>query len=903
MNSKSNESDPIEQGRGLPIEENVIVLNADNVQITHSDKQEERHCGVIYGSDEKVHQLLDLNTSVSDNKILFNDVVINIETDTRRDGNDTPHRNNDDIRLIVEENSMNSSKVDIYSEPLLSSEDDEISIKESYTKTVVQRPEYETLNIFLNELYKKELDLNNKFSDQELTDIRAAVVEQVNRIAQIIYKIDSRLNTQEVLLVGSAREGTQIIRPCEFDFILILGALSKRGAVSIIPEDQEGDSREYMHVKLKDEDIRSIFHEFSDNDCIRASRLLPWDRQGLRDLFSTAVHQAVELCSKSYIKMNTGILKLIRSKPKRSGPACTIRLLWERDTAGNHSALEISVDLCSAIKLDVEEYYRSLPTSNRIITNDFTDIQSTDSSDNSVSDDLDHAKVRDSDQDHNKYTWASMNSEALIQARSTKSVLSLSGNIAPNDMNHTKCGESVSSPSCYIVSKDIGHTKCTESVLSLSGNMVQIDLTHTNNTKSVLYQASSIVSKDVDHAKSIDLDFTECIELSITPCDFYHTKSDKSTFCNQVVNHLNHTVSTESVLSASGNEASNDEDHAKRIESVLLMPRSDMRFKVTFTEAELQLTLNMSEHHKKCYRILKFIVNGEPFPFERHQCNRIKKFIGNIRRTHRHSYFLKRLVWDHHYIQQCDEEVHLGLCVNKMLRKLKESEDLVHPFNKRIIVDTSKGLDKISIYRKSKFGQDFGLDLLLDGCKEKVMKRPIEEYDYKACRNAIAGRRYVFYKILRLSLWLFFLMGIVSVVIFLTILLSQPRENYSTKLMAEILFITELFLPFVFQLYMLFLRSAVYSKWTLLANRLSLCTKNVDFWVFCTILALSLLVLLSYIVAYPDVPYVNKFGLVFFFLIFYTIRGCFGFSYKIRLFISKYRSILHRRVNVKMCNN
>ena len=887
MNSISRESDPIEPGRGLPVEANVIVLNADNVQSTHSDKQGERHHCVKYGSDDKVHQLLDLNTSNSDNKILFDDVVINIETDTRRDGNDKPHRNNDDIRLIVEENSMNSSKVDIYSEPLLSPEDNEISKEESYTKTDVQRPEYETLNRLLNELHEKELDLHNRYSDQELTDIREAVVKQVNLIAQRIYEIDSRLKTHEILLVGSAREGTQIIRPCEYDFILILDALSKRGAVSIIPEDQEGDSREYMHVKLKDEDIRSIFHEFSDNDCIRASRLLPWDRQGLRDLFSTAVHQAVELSSKSYIKMDTGILKLIRSKPKRSGPACTIRLLWERDTAGNHSALEISVDLCSAIKLDVEEYYRLLPISKKTITNDFTDIQSTDSSDKPVSDDLDHTKLRDSDQDHNKYTWTSMKSETLNQAKSTKSVLSSSGNIASNDLNHTKCGESVSSPSCNIVSKDIGHTKRSEPVLSLSGNMVQNDLTHTNNTKSVLYQAGSIVSNDVDHAKSIDLDFTECIEPSITPCDFNYAKSVKSTFCNKVANHLDHTISTESVLSASGNVASNDEDHAKRIESVLLMPRSDMRFKVTFTEAELQLTLNLSGHHRKCYRLLKYIVNKEPFPFERN--NRIKKFIGFLRRTGRHSYILKRLVWDHYYIKQCDEEIDLGLCVDNMLQKLKESKDFVHPFNRRIIIDTSKCSDKINDYKKSMSG---GWDILhlnnMSSSVQKVKNTPIEEYDYEACRNAFAGRRYVFYKIFVLLMFWIIIIITVGLLFFDFIEDSVSQQLRDNEPMFKILYCTALLLPLVFLSYILFGRIVVYSKWTLLANRLSLCTENVDYWVFCTFLALLSFVTLLLIVFYPGADAGIIVGVV---LIEYALCG----------WLVVY--VLYRRVNVTMCNN
>ena len=112
-----------------------------------------------------------------------------------------------------------------------------------------------------------------------------------------------------MLLVGSARERTQIIRPCEYDSVLILEALSKPGAVSMIPEDTEGDSREYMHIKLKDDYVRSMFREICDKHCIRATHRLPWNCQGLRDLFTTAGLQAVMLCSKSSIKMDTQTFK------------------------------------------------------------------------------------------------------------------------------------------------------------------------------------------------------------------------------------------------------------------------------------------------------------------------------------------------------------------------------------------------------------------------------------------------------------------------------------------------------------------------------------------------------------------------------------------------------------------
>ena len=57
-------------------------------------------------------------------------------------------------------------------------------------------------------------------------------------------------------------------------------------------------------------------------------------------------------------------------------------------------------------------------------------------------------------------------------------------------------------------------------------------------------------------------------------------------------------------------------DCVRKTGSVLLMPREGFRFKVSFTEAELLRTEFMSEHHKTCYKILKYISNGEPFPYK-----------------------------------------------------------------------------------------------------------------------------------------------------------------------------------------------------------------------------------------------------------------------------------------------
>lgn len=101
----------------------------------------------------------------------------------------------------------------------------------------------ETLNKFLTDIYDKELDLNLKFSNQEINDIREAVEKLVNKLAEKLGEVDSRIKIAEVILLGSAMERSQIVRPCEYDFALTLDILSEPGVVSIIPADPDDSSR------------------------------------------------------------------------------------------------------------------------------------------------------------------------------------------------------------------------------------------------------------------------------------------------------------------------------------------------------------------------------------------------------------------------------------------------------------------------------------------------------------------------------------------------------------------------------------------------------------------------------------------------------------------------------------
>ena len=712
-----------------PIEVNVIILDANGDPVTplstDPTNQHERNASAMKKSEtERMCTVVgDSNHTTVDD-----DVIITMEDDIRTE-------ESDNTSTIVEletidkplKDELENIKPNIEvqttgtSNPKSSKANDKSSAsctKERHTKRGNTNLEdsYGTLNTFLNELYENKLALHNKFSKQEVSDIGAAVQKQVSLIAQRIYEIDSRLKVREVIPVGSSRENTQIIRPCEFDFIYILDALSKPGAVLIEPEDIEGSSREYMHVKMVKDDVKSVFHEFSDNGYILASRWLPWKRRGLRDLFSSAVSQAVVLGSRSTVRMKTGVLKLKRSKPKRTGPATTIRLLWESET---NKSMKISVDLCSAIKVDVEEYYRLLPSSDKTATNDMGSAPELLSADNSV------------------------------------------------DKNEDSSFEPPSSdPLKDVASPD---------------DLLVLASSNTRDTHRVIQAQST--------------------EVELSPA--------RERISNVTDIHL---------------------DPAKIIDSVLLMPRDDLRFKVTFTETELQFTSHLSGHHKTCYKLLKYFINGEPFPLERGTSNFVDRFLYSLNfvRPHWHSYMIKRFIWDHQYnpASPCLEENDLASCVYGLLSKFRGKDNVMHPLNRDQIIYTSQdtAYKQMFIWQFNNFLK--ATQALVVFNKIKITTK--DEYDFQAILHDTDDMVQHPIKVGNA-----FLAGM-AVVAF-TFLVGPILARASSVIVQWFLFL----LFFAIMVYLLYARGAVYSRWALLARRFPLCTKHIDFWLFTIIIALS----------------------------------------------------------------
>ena len=445
-------------------------------------------------------------------KQVLDNVAVDLEYKTRKESENANKCIGVDIGRIHEIENNTSSEAD----QIL--ESDAVSIHD----------ENETVNTFLNELYDKKLDLNNKFSSQDIKDIRGAVQDIVKQLAETIGKIDPRLKIQEVISVGSAKESTQIIRPCEFDYILPLGALSKADIVSL----ESGIKKQFVYVKLEDDDVKHMFQECSENNYLRGSRSLPCFRQGLREVFCSALYEAIRLNSRISIKKSTGKLTARRSKPESHGPAFMFGLIWERETTKKYTTMEISIDLCPALKLD----------------------------------------------------------------------------------------------------------------------------------------------------------YSPALKFDIVP--YYYERLDI----------------------------------IESIDSVLLMPHIEHLFKVTFTETQLLYTSHLSPHHRKCYKLLKYLVNGEPFPRETPTAKIITPFMGS--KTVFHSYKLKTEVWDHQFKQKCTEDKDLSSCIYRVIQGIEDASSTTDIF-KRL---------------PNKRGQSLlRLRTLQEGLK-KIKNTRIETYNFEESCRFIAYR-------------------------------------------------------------------------------------------------------------------------------------------------------------------
>ena len=146
-------------------------------------------------------------------------------------------------------------------------------------------------------------------------------------------------------------------------------------------------------------------------------------------------------------------------------------------------------------------------------------------------------------------------------------------------------------------------------------------------------------------------------------------------------------------------------EFAQKCGSVLVMPCKERDscvgggcFRLIFSEAELLLCKELSNHHKKCYKILKYLINGIPNMAKPHgivsncldivlngisrkvsiRANKIVSCLSRLcdKSTAFHSYALKLIVYHHHYTVQCKEKNCVASCIDQILHDIL---DILNP--------------------------------------------------------------------------------------------------------------------------------------------------------------------------------------------------------------------------------
>ena len=203
-----------------------------------------------------------------------------------------------------------------------------------------------TLTQFYTDLYNHKIC--PKLNGQETADIREAVERMVLKITSTVEEISPRFMISEVVLVGSAREETQIIRPEEYDFLLILGTLSRPGVLEIKKTCK--DRENFVHVILKDKDVKKQFRDLIVGDQLRSTHdasPLSW-KNGLRESFYYILKDALSNLINYVIQTRTGMLEIKHNSLAVHGPALNPYFQWH---SLDGTSMEISVDLCPVIKL------------------------------------------------------------------------------------------------------------------------------------------------------------------------------------------------------------------------------------------------------------------------------------------------------------------------------------------------------------------------------------------------------------------------------------------------------------------------------------------------------------------------------------------------------------------------
>ena len=206
-------------------------------------------------------------------------------------------------------------------------------------------------------------ELKFKETKDEVDAIRKAVYDMVDSIMKEVQYVDRRFEILRKIPVGSMAEETRIVKPDEFDFMIVLKELSVHNLLEI--RHDCNTLRSFVHVEITDSAVREVWSDVCENGILKSTKSSKFiDRLicklsrkngnlGLRELFCQKVTTAVNNLTRRHhaIHSNHGTLTIKKKTIEIHGPAITPTFNWFSAYPRNDRNMEISIDLVPAIEV------------------------------------------------------------------------------------------------------------------------------------------------------------------------------------------------------------------------------------------------------------------------------------------------------------------------------------------------------------------------------------------------------------------------------------------------------------------------------------------------------------------------------------------------------------------------
>lgn len=226
--------------------------------------------------------------------------------------------------------SGDNEEVDNFSQSVVPQTTDNIPTRDEVSQVPIVTP---------FDLFLKRLSQILRLNIDEKHDIEASVKEMINALMREVVRKDTRYVVLEVIETGSSYDGTKILSPDEFDYLVVVSKFSEENCQLVKRECE--NNLGFAHVQLRRESCAGWDDLVSDEGLLKTKAF----RNRFRHI---GLDHVCRDNPEIHIRKTTGTLHIDGCAVAMSGPQWNVNFVW-KPRSGN-SWIKISVDVCPTIK-------------------------------------------------------------------------------------------------------------------------------------------------------------------------------------------------------------------------------------------------------------------------------------------------------------------------------------------------------------------------------------------------------------------------------------------------------------------------------------------------------------------------------------------------------------------------